>query len=128
MVATRVRVYKLLFFCFSLSPIGQCEHFATQLNHLLLLDEKVSQQQLTEHSIEHLKSTVLQAYYATQHQPATHELINFKFWLTTLMGVLLAIVFALIGSIFAIINFVMTPRAKLMGPVGLVIWNAAACK
>lgn len=44
------------------------------------------------------------------------------------MGVGLAILFALIGSIFAIINFVMTPRGTLTGPVGLVVWNAAACK
>lgn len=57
-----------------------------------------------------------------------HELVNFKFWLATLIGVVLAILFALIGSIFAIINFVMTPRGTLAGPVGLVIWNAAACK
>lgn len=63
-----------------------------------------------------------------QPKQQVYELINFKFWLATLAGVLLAILFALIGSIFAIINFVMTPRGALAGPLGLVVWNGAACK
>lgn len=59
---------------------------------------------------------------------AQQELVNSKLWLLTLVSVVLATLFALIGSIFAIINFVITPRATLSGPVGLVIWNAAACE
>lgn len=76
---------------------------------------------------------VLQTFYAKDNNNNNYsynqqELINFKLWLVTLVGVASAILFALIGSIFAIINFVMTPRGTLTGPVGLVTWNAIACK
>lgn len=71
---------------------------------------------------------VLQTFYAKDNNSNNQELINFKLWLVTLAGVTLAILFALVGSIFAIINFVMTPRGTLTGPVGLVTWNAIACK
>lgn len=64
----------------------------------------------------------------TNNSQQQHEFINFRLWLLTLSSVCLAILFALIGSIFAIINFIMSPRGTLTGPVGLVIWNATSCK
>lgn len=61
-------------------------------------------------------------------QRLTAELVSFKLWLVTLSSTSIAIVFALIGSVFATINFVMTPKGTLSGPIGLVIWNSAQCK
>jgi hypothetical protein len=72
---------------------------------------------------------VAQSFFSnSKENNPQHELVNFKLWLLTLVGVVLAILFALVGAIFAIINFVMTPHGTVTGPVGLVIWNAAACK
>ena len=83
--------------------------------------------------IQSILAIVLQAFYSkseadNSQASSQHKLVNFKLWLATLIGVVLAILFALIGSIFAVINFVMTPRGTITGPVGLVIWNASACK
>lgn len=57
-----------------------------------------------------------------------YEPITFRGWLLTVTGVVLALLFALVGSIFAIINFVIVPQGTVTGAVGLVGWNAAACK
>lgn len=66
---------------------------------------------------------------ATSGQPQhaeQPELVGLECWAATLAGVSLGLLFALLGAIFAIINFVMSPKARLAGPLGLLLWNSIA--
>lgn len=51
------------------------------------------------------------------------ELMIFGLWLFTIMCVALAVLFALISAIFAVINTVVTPVEVVTGVAGLYLWN-----
>lgn len=52
----------------------------------------------------------------------------FGLWLFTILSVAIAILFALISCIFAIINTAMTPIEVITGLHGLYLWNGMAGK
>lgn len=55
-------------------------------------------------------------------------LFNYGFWVTSIISAALCIVFGLISVGFAIFNICGKPIETITGPMGLYLWNGAACK
>lgn len=51
------------------------------------------------------------------------QLFMFSLWLLTIMCLALAMLFALISAVFAVINTVVTPVEVITGIAGLYLWN-----
>ncbi|XP_045030494.1 clarin-2-like [Daphnia magna] len=51
------------------------------------------------------------------------EFLNFGLWITTVTCVCVAIIFAIIGALMAIVNTTLTPVETIAGRIGLFIWN-----
>ncbi|GFY77574.1 uncharacterized protein TNIN_300851 [Trichonephila inaurata madagascariensis] len=51
------------------------------------------------------------------------QLFTFSLWLLTIMCLALAMLFALISAVFAVINTVVTPVEVITGIAGLYLWN-----
>lgn len=51
------------------------------------------------------------------------QLFMFSLWLLTIMCLALAMLFALVSAVFAVINTVVTPVEVITGIAGLYLWN-----
>lgn len=63
-----------------------------------------------------------------EHLNGEPDFIHFGLWVTTVACVCVAIVFALIGALMAIVNTTLTPVETLAGRTGLFVWNSFSGK
>ncbi|XP_054708622.1 clarin-3-like [Uloborus diversus] len=61
--------------------------------------------------------------WVQQEMVKNPQLFLFSLWLLTIMGLALAMLFALISAVFAVINTVVTPVEVITGIAGLYLWN-----
>lgn len=62
------------------------------------------------------------------HLNGEADFVHFGLWVTTVVCVCGAIVFALIGALMAIVNTTLTPVEMLAGRAGLFVWNSMSSK
>lgn len=61
--------------------------------------------------------------WVQQEMAKNPQLFTFSLWLFTIMSLALAMLFALISAVFAVINTVVTPVEVITGIAGLYLWN-----
>ncbi|XP_015916501.1 clarin-3 [Parasteatoda tepidariorum] len=61
--------------------------------------------------------------WVQQEMGKNPQLFIFSLWLLTIMSLALAMLFALVSAVFAVINTVVTPVEVITGIAGLYLWN-----
>ncbi len=61
-------------------------------------------------------------------ESSEHGMFNFAVWVSTIVVLILAIVWGLVSMGFSILNASTRPIETITGPVGLYLWNGLAGK